>query len=701
MGGMSDEEGGAMERPSPGMLDGLDRGGEASPRSPSRTRSLDALEDERRQANVLLTEEWMRQHHILHPKSLFRKRWDMAQIVLLGYVALLVPYRIGFGQEVHPWEAMFIVDMVVDAYFIMDIFSNFRTAFYGAQGELVCRPTEIARHYLTGWFTIDLAGSLPVNYVILLVGADSAGKAKSNKFFRMLRLFRLLKLLRLLRLNRLLRKYEEQYYALASVMRLSKIALQVVLCGHFLGCTWYYLGTKEWRGATEYYASGEKIEPWVERYFGGQANGTDYTTRYATSLYWSLMTMTTVGYGDLHAETTNEKIVSLFAMSTGGFIFGLVVGSLGNLSSQSDPGKRVQGKRIGMLSAYLSDRKVSMQLTRSLRGYFNRRYDELSPFCEEEYKDYFRPLPATLRVQLAKELGYIGTGDEGGMLSKVPCFARLDVFSLMLVCSRLKTLHLDGEHDKSQLHFVFKRGDVAYDMMVVMEGSVTLEQDVTQPVITLKKGEYCDEHIALLPPVGYRREYSATVNMKCTVGFLSSEDVATLCKERGHIQQHLRPHMESARRARYVDKINAIFMEMDRDGDGWIQYPAFKATVERRRPKSKGGSAAEVFFDAVLNTANVSDSLIHDLYDEIFIRPIEDRQTQQVYNSIFSESGFRRQMDKESFASWWLAIDTRDDSDQNAEKRRAKAKLDMIRSRIDTIRKQAQALESNVHAMFR
>ena len=35
--------------------------------------------------------KWMVKHHIVHPMGPFRKRWDAIQVVLLAYVAMLVP----------------------------------------------------------------------------------------------------------------------------------------------------------------------------------------------------------------------------------------------------------------------------------------------------------------------------------------------------------------------------------------------------------------------------------------------------------------------------------------------------------------------------------------------------------------------------------------------------------------------------------
>jgi hypothetical protein len=92
--------------------------------------------------------------------------------------------------------------------------------------------------------------------------------------------------------------------------------------------------------------------------------------RYVTALYWAFMTMTTVGYGDIPAGTLYEKATAVFGMLVGGFIFGLIVGSLGEMARKSNPGDSFRTKKISQLSAYLNCRGVTPDLVRRIRLYF-------------------------------------------------------------------------------------------------------------------------------------------------------------------------------------------------------------------------------------------------------------------------------------------------------------------------------------------
>jgi hypothetical protein len=52
--------------------------------------------------------------------------------------------------------------------------------------------------------------------------------------------------------------------------------------------------------------------------------------RYVTSVYWSITTLTTVGYGDYHAENIREMIFNIFYMF---FNLGLTAYLIGNMTN--------------------------------------------------------------------------------------------------------------------------------------------------------------------------------------------------------------------------------------------------------------------------------------------------------------------------------------------------------------------------------
>mgnify|MGYP002628423161 CR=1 FL=1 len=52
-------------------------------------------------------------------------------------------------------------------------------------------------------------------------------------------------------------------------------------------------------------------------------------SEYIYSMYWSVTTMITVGYGDITPRTTNQKIYSVLAMLIASAVFGYVMNRIG------------------------------------------------------------------------------------------------------------------------------------------------------------------------------------------------------------------------------------------------------------------------------------------------------------------------------------------------------------------------------------
>ena len=57
--------------------------------------------------------------------------------------------------------------------FVFDIFINFRTTYVDEhKGEVVSDPARIAKHYLKGWFVIDVLAAVPFDLILFGIATD-------------------------------------------------------------------------------------------------------------------------------------------------------------------------------------------------------------------------------------------------------------------------------------------------------------------------------------------------------------------------------------------------------------------------------------------------------------------------------------------------------------------------------------------------
>eukprot|EP01047_Picozoa_sp_COSAG01_P093758 COSAG01_NODE_24818_length_765_cov_1.337838_1_plen_224_part_01 len=123
-----------------------------------------------------------RERCYIHPDHAGRVAWDILLVVLLAYVAVVVPLNVCFQQEVSVDSAQFWIDMVVDVAFVADIVLHFFTGVWDPHrtGVLETDRAQIARKYLRGWFCIDVLAVLPYSYLVMLV-EDSPASGASKR----------------------------------------------------------------------------------------------------------------------------------------------------------------------------------------------------------------------------------------------------------------------------------------------------------------------------------------------------------------------------------------------------------------------------------------------------------------------------------------------------------------------------------------
>lgn len=131
-------------------------------------------------------------------------------------------------------------------------------------------------------------------------------------------LFSLLKTARLLRLFRAARKLDRNYEYMTSLLFL--MIMFFMLVAHWLACIWYAIGVKEAKTQELSWLSILNI------HYGQPSNNKSESsvellslrTRYLASLYYVMTLCTTVGFGNVSANTDGEMIFSILCMLMGG-----------------------------------------------------------------------------------------------------------------------------------------------------------------------------------------------------------------------------------------------------------------------------------------------------------------------------------------------------------------------------------------------
>ena len=253
---------------------------------------------------------------IIHPDDEKLFAWDTFIGVLVLYSILSVSIVLSFSVEQS--QPMKDFDLVIDACFIVDMIIVTRTAYLNEEDVVVTIPNMIFLRYLKTWFFPDLLSSIPFDEI---VGTAAHGNLVSVTILKAIRAFRIMRLLKLKRLSKIVVWCEDNLSINPGIFEILKFVSYIFFAAHLVACLWWVLATEcssdTWHRFQGYDKASLKV-------------------KYVASLYWTITTMTTVGFGDIVPVNSAERIMACVVMLLGGMAFGYIVGNMsamiGNLS---------------------------------------------------------------------------------------------------------------------------------------------------------------------------------------------------------------------------------------------------------------------------------------------------------------------------------------------------------------------------------
>ena len=97
---------------------------------------------------------------------------------------------------------------------------------------------------------------------------------------------------------------------------------------------------------------------------------------YLTSFYFTITTITTVGYGDFSASTVGEKIVCMFIMLAGVIAFSFASGSLSSYMAARRKKSEDYEDKLTMLSKITKKHLLSPDLCTELKKSIKHSYEK-------------------------------------------------------------------------------------------------------------------------------------------------------------------------------------------------------------------------------------------------------------------------------------------------------------------------------------
>ena len=251
---------------------------------------------------------------VIHPCDARYRLWCNWLLVLVFYSAWVAPFEFGFIQNPNPSSPLLFMNMVVTGFFAVDIVLTFFVAYLDPTTFLVVDSLgKITVRYLTTGFLLDVASTVPFEVV-------ASGKYGRGLGFSVLSLLRLW---RLRRVSDMFARVEKDVRFNYFWTRCVKLFLVTVFACHCAACSFYLLAERHPTGKRTWMESNlpnfRKKSLWM---------------RYVTSMYWSISTFTTVGYGDVHPVNTGEMMYDIFFMLMNLALTAYIIGNMTTLITE-------------------------------------------------------------------------------------------------------------------------------------------------------------------------------------------------------------------------------------------------------------------------------------------------------------------------------------------------------------------------------
>jgi ankyrin repeat protein len=263
-------------------------------------------------------------HGIILPWNTSYKAWwgltVFAAAITIFFETFMIafpPSKLVFAFTGHHYR----MEYLLTAIFVTDVLVNFRLAFYDHRDAIVLDPKAIARHYRkSNIFWVDILAVFPFDYVSVFVSGHVGEESNVTNY---LALFRLSRLLRIYRLR-------DFFEMLQYDTRISLFGLTMIR-NFAAALVWTHLGA-----CTLYFVSKQTHARGLDTFLGQNFETIDEFDSYTTTLYWSVVTFATVGYGDFSPANSSEQLLCVVYMMSNIVIQAWIIGSITLLLIKKD-----------------------------------------------------------------------------------------------------------------------------------------------------------------------------------------------------------------------------------------------------------------------------------------------------------------------------------------------------------------------------
>ena len=195
---------------------------------------------------------------------------------------------------------------------------------------------------------------------------------------------------------------------------------------------------------------------------------------YSASIYWSVMTLTSIGYGDIVPVNRTESLFVIFCMVMGGVCWAYILGSICASAANLNPAKAEFQRTMDDLNRFMDRRGIDSEMQLRFRAYFINTRSSVNEAKAQHLVELMSPALAAECVaashpHLREQVFFLKDVSRNFMVSVVAKF-RTETFGPTESAVRVRTL------------MVLQRGVVSLEGRLMLPGSAWGEDLVLDTV---------------------------------------------------------------------------------------------------------------------------------------------------------------------------------------------------------------------------
>ena len=285
--------------------------------------------------------------YYISPDSIYIKIFDsllfISSLIYFIFVPFLLSQNYFIVKEKYSSKIIF---MSIDIIYILDIILGFFRAYHNFDENLIRKARKIFFHYLRTWFLLDFIQAIPYYSIIKLVEnyiyndnkfkISLYGYHTMNPRLYIILLFKIIKLYKMFKDNSTISYFSEilsrneifdDHKSFILTFFITIFALNLSTC------LFIFLGNNAYPG-------------WIIKL---NIQDESYIYIYLTSVYFVIVTITTVGYGDITGQNFPEIAFQIFLLIIGTIAYSFTISYISNYIIKSNQKSMTFEKNLEIL----------------------------------------------------------------------------------------------------------------------------------------------------------------------------------------------------------------------------------------------------------------------------------------------------------------------------------------------------------------